>query len=71
MRSRIALGGHEWPIQLSLADRTNMKFPMLLGRQAMARHICVEPWRSYLTGRRLPHVYRDTRLPKKRKEKQP
>lgn len=67
VRSRLIIAGIEWSIQMSLADRASMKFPMLLGRQAMGRRVAVEPGRSYLTGRRLPHIYREWGLPKKRK----
>lgn len=64
--SKVAIGGFEWQIQLSLADRTHMRYPMLMGRQAMGGNLVVEPSRSYLTGRRLPHVYRSHGLPKKK-----
>ncbi|MEZ5448308.1 MAG: ATP-dependent zinc protease [Thiolinea sp.] len=46
----IELGGQRWPVELTLTNRRNMKFRMLLGRHAMRSRILVDPARSYLTG---------------------
>lgn len=62
VRTRIEVGELSWVAQVSLADRRKMRFPMLLGRSAMAQRIVVDPSHSYLTGRRLPHRYRDLGL---------
>ena len=40
----------EWPVQLSLADRRTMRFPMLLGREAMNGRVLVDPEASFLLG---------------------
>lgn len=45
----INLGGRQWPIEVTLTDRENMKFRMLLGRTAMTE-IVVEPTESFLLG---------------------
>ncbi|KGD65316.1 hypothetical protein Y5S_01209 [Alcanivorax nanhaiticus] len=45
----INLGGRQWPIEITLTDRENMKFRMLLGRTAMTE-IVVEPTESFLLG---------------------
>lgn len=45
------LNGQRWPIQLTLTDRTAMRFPMLLGRRAMSRRFLVDPSRKYLGGK--------------------
>jgi ribosomal protein S6--L-glutamate ligase len=67
IRTTLALGGQQWPIEISLADRRKMKFPMLLGREAMQQSLVVLPRKSYVQGRKLPHCYREHGLPKKRK----
>lgn len=47
----IVLAQRRWKIEVSLADRDNMGFPLILGRTAMRRHrLLVDPGRSYLAG---------------------
>ncbi|MCL6416867.1 ATP-dependent zinc protease [Aestuariirhabdus sp. Z084] len=46
--TRLRMGGEEWPIQLTLADRSEMSYLMLLGRQAMGSHMIVDPSANYL-----------------------
>lgn len=45
------VGDVSWPIELSLADRDELGFRMLLGREAVRRLFLVDPDRSYLIGR--------------------
>ncbi len=47
--TNIELGGRRWPIEITLTDRENMKFRMLLGRTAMGE-IAVDPTASFLLG---------------------
>jgi len=58
IESDIMIGGKLWPIELSLFNRENMVFRMLLGRTAMDGRIIVNPEASYLTGRKLAGHYR-------------
>lgn len=43
--------GKRWPIELTLTDRTAMRFPMLLGRRAMSGRFVVDPSRRYVSGK--------------------
>jgi hypothetical protein len=47
----VSVGGLEWPIEVTLANRETMLFRMLLGRTAIAGHALVDPDHSFLTGR--------------------
>ena len=49
-RLGVKAGQPEWPIELTLTDRRSMRFPMLLGRQAMNGHVVVDPQASFLVG---------------------
>lgn len=44
-------GGLRFPIELSLADRSHMKCPMLLGRRALAGYFLIDPQSEFLLGR--------------------
>ncbi|MEZ6066954.1 MAG: RimK/LysX family protein [Planctomycetaceae bacterium] len=46
----ICIFGQTWPIELTLSNRDEMGFRMLLGREAMRTRYCVDPGRSYLNG---------------------
>lgn len=51
LRTRLCLGGVEREIEINLADRRGMRFPMLLGRTALRRVYAVDPARSFLHGK--------------------
>lgn len=53
VRTRIKLGEHQWPIDVTLTNRDEMGFRMLLGRAAVRRRFVIDPGRSYLGGERL------------------
>lgn len=50
------LGEIEWPIEVSLTNRDELGFRMLLGREAVRRNFLVNPDRSYLIGRSFADV---------------
>lgn len=54
IRTRIQVGSVIWPIEVSLTNRDNMSFRMLLGRTAMHHRLIVDPSASYLTGNKPP-----------------
>ena len=48
IETRIELLGKSWPIELTLTNRDEMGFRMLLGRQAVRRQFVVDPGRSFV-----------------------
>ena len=48
------LGDQQWTIELTLTDRENMLFRLLLGRGALEQRFIVVPDESYLLGPRPP-----------------
>lgn len=49
IRTRMQLGELDYPVELTLSDRCNMRHPMLLGRRAM-RRLLVAPGAAFLHG---------------------
>lgn len=63
IETQVRLGDRLWRIEVSLADREAMTFPLILGRTAIRGHnILVHPGRSELAGppRRKPRKPRKT-----------
>lgn len=48
----LRLGSACWDIEITLTNRENMKFRMLLGRTAMNHKVIIDPTRSYLVGKK-------------------
>ncbi len=48
----LTVGGQTWSIQVTLTNRKDMRFKMLLGREAMRQKILVDPGVKYLHGKR-------------------
>ena len=54
IRTRLQIAGRVWAMDLSLADRTNMTFPMIIGRAALKNHgFVVHTRRAFLVSQRL------------------
>jgi hypothetical protein len=51
IKTLLRLGDDEWPIKLTLTDRSLMKNLMLLGREAMNGRVLVNPGEEFLVSR--------------------
>lgn len=51
IRTAVQLLGQRWPIELTLTNRDEMGFRMLLGRSSVRRRFLVDPGRSFLAGK--------------------
>jgi len=49
VRTVLTLGQTQWPVELSLTNRDQLGFRMLIGRQALRRRYVVDPARSFVT----------------------
>ncbi len=49
VKTKLRIGDKLWPIELTLADRSVMKFRMLLGREGM-KDITVHPSQAHIQG---------------------
>lgn len=47
----LEMGGQRWPVEVSLTERGGMRYRLLLGRKALARHFLVDPARRYLVSK--------------------
>lgn len=48
IKTTLQIGEHRFPAEFSLADRSDMKFPILVGRTALRKRFLVDSGRSYL-----------------------
>ena len=48
IETSLRIGDNHWPIELTLSNRDEMGFRMLIGRTAIRRRFVVDPGRSYL-----------------------
>ena len=48
--AQIRLMGDQWPVELTLAERTEMGFRMLLGREAIRNRFVVDAGNSFFSG---------------------
>ena len=56
IETMVSLGGIEWLIEVTLANRDPLGFRMLLGREAIRRRFLIDPNRSFLVGRSFADV---------------
>lgn len=52
IETSVTLGPHTWPIEMTLTSRDDMRFRMLLGRNALKGRALVDSNRSYVVGKR-------------------
>ena len=52
------IGDREWPIEISLTNREGMQYRMLLGRQAIAEDMVIDPNHSFVQKKLSYDVYR-------------
>jgi hypothetical protein len=50
VESVLRLGRRAWTIEISLANRDDMGFRLLLGRDALRRRVAIDPARSFVLG---------------------
>lgn len=51
IETTVRVSDDEWPVEMTLTARDDMRFRMLLGRTSMAGRAVVDPARSYVTRR--------------------
>jgi hypothetical protein len=51
IKTLVKIADQTWPIEITLTERENMLFRMLLGRSALRKHFIVNPARSFVTTR--------------------
>lgn len=51
VKTQLQVGHHSWPIEITLTNREDMRFRMLLGRTAMQKRIVVNPAVSFKLGK--------------------
>lgn len=50
IETSVKVGGQKWPIEITLSNRENMQYRMLLGRSALPPNSTVNPTESFLHG---------------------
>lgn len=51
IRTLLQIGDASWPIDLTLTNRENLAYRMLLGREAMRHRLMIDPSRRFLLGK--------------------
>ncbi len=63
IETEIDIAGRRWPIEVTLTNRALMRTRMLLGRQALAARVLVDPASALVQPRLSYNVYRRLRRP--------
>ncbi|MEC8428751.1 MAG: ATP-dependent zinc protease [Pseudomonadota bacterium] len=48
IKTLLDLGGQQWPIEITLTDRSDMSYLMLLGREGMGDRVLVDPSENFV-----------------------
>lgn len=48
IKTLIELGDQSWPIEITLTNRSDMNYLMLLGREGMGKKVLVDPSKTFL-----------------------
>lgn len=48
IKTLLDLGGQQWPIEITLTDRSDMSYLMLLGREGMGDRVLVDPSQNFM-----------------------
>ncbi|WP_320007186.1 ATP-dependent zinc protease [Maridesulfovibrio sp.] len=64
VETTLSIAGRQWPIELTLTNRDQMKFRMLLGRSAMSGRILADPQLSYQAGKYSSSTFYQTLMKK-------
>lgn len=51
IETSLVMNGLTWPIEMTLTNREDMRFRMLIGRTAMRKRIIVNPSQSFMLGK--------------------
>lgn len=68
IQTPMTVGGHRWNVIVTLTNRSDMGFRMLIGRDALRGRFVVDPGRSFIHGTYRPPTD-PTRPPAKKKKK--
>ncbi|GHA42834.1 alpha-L-glutamate ligase [Amylibacter ulvae] len=63
VRTNMQIGDHKRPIEITLTDRANMAYRMLLGRQALGDDIVVNPSESFIQPKLSYDLYKSSQRP--------
>lgn len=50
IETSLSMAGHEWNIELTLSSRDQLRFRLLLGREALNKRVLIDPSKTYLLG---------------------